>query len=304
MKTANTKALLLAVLLLAGMIVSPVFAYYVPIQIQPSDNNLNITQNRVDDFTILHYEETGRVISVVNIYQEIDSTVNFTLNYGNGETVAGYTTYTSIVPYLYSKQEMYLGGYYNSQEFVGQPGEQRYIIGYASEMSDNGTLISPGFMIQNPGFIDWNIAVFYPLDDFSSHLINSIDITSNIPIDALVLTDTAENTDRLAGFTSLNQLDTVTEWVQLASSFAGSIKDFIFSIFWILKFFFIDNLLLIIALWIAVSMAYSAISTGDIFKFYTKFFRLQKALLDFIVSLWNTLVSIVGTMVQIFVKWL
>jgi hypothetical protein len=96
----------------------------------------------------------------------------------------------------------------------------------------------------------------------------------------------------------------VTGWLALATQYATAIYDFITGVFWILKFFFIDNLLLIIALWISVSMAYSAISTRDIFKFYTKFFRLQKALLDFIVSLWQTLVSIVYQMVQIFVKWL
>jgi hypothetical protein len=47
-------------------------------------------------------------------------------------------------------------------------------------------------------------------------------------------------------------------------------------------------------------MAYSAISTRNIFQFYQKFFRLQRALLDFIVQMWNYLVQIISSFRGIF----
>jgi hypothetical protein len=317
MKSTSTKALLLAILILAGMIVSPVCAYYMPMGVEPADgglclnfidgvcvDNTNITQHKIDGITSLSYAEAGRVLSVINIYQGVDTTVNFTLHYGNASTETGYIVYSNIVPLLYSKQEISLGGYYNSQEFMGQPSQNRYIIGYASEMADNGTLISKGFMLQNGGLNGPNLLVFYPVSDFAGNLITSIDITSTKPIDVLILTDNVENTVKLADFTGKNQLDTLSEWVQLAGQFSGFAIGFIWGIFWVIKFFFIDNLLLIIALWISVSMAYSAITSPNIWGFYKKFFRTQKALVDFIISLWMTLWSIINYLVQIFVKWL
>jgi hypothetical protein len=96
-------------------------------------------------------------------------------------------------------------------------------------------------------------------------------------------------------------LDVAWDWINYAIAIAVFVYGFVVAIFVWIKFLFIDNLLLVVALWISVTMAYSAItSKGNIFNFYKKFFKYQKALLNFIVDLWNYLVQIISAFRGIF----
>jgi hypothetical protein len=303
-KTTNTKALLFVFLIVSGMIVSPISAYYQKMDITASDSNLGIVQHPFTDVTTLSFSNGTDVISVVNMKVPIGTTVNFTATYGNGATISGSTAFSSVVPYVYSRREIRLSTGYAYQDFVDpvQLGQDTEILSYASDMSDNGTAISQGFMLHNPAtFGGENILVYVPISgSFAANLLTSITITSTQPIDVLILTDTPSNTVKLAEATSKNFLDTGLEWVNFATGIAGALLGFVLMVFGLIKFFFIDNLLLIIALWFGVSMAYSAISTRDIFGFYKKFFGFQRTLLDFIVGLWNTLVQIIAAFRGIF----
>ena len=66
------------------------------------------------------------------------------------------------------------------------------------------------------------------------------------------------------------------EWINFAIAIAGLVFGFVLMIVGLIKFFFIDNLLLVVALWLGVTMAYSAISTRNIFQFYHKVLQISR----------------------------
>lgn len=89
-------------------------------------------------------------------------------------------------------------------------------------------------------------------------------------------------------------------WVQYILSlvwmFIGFVKELVF---W-LKFFFVDNLLLVIALYIGITGAVAFNKTKDIFKALKVFFGYQRKLLEFVVILWNILIQIAANIRGLF----
>jgi hypothetical protein len=90
-----------------------------------------------------------------------------------------------------------------------------------------------------------------------------------------------------------------------ANANGGDFVSYILSLVWMfigfitelaswLKFFFIDNLLLIVALYIALTGAMAFGTTKNIFQALKKFFNYQKKLIEFILSLWQYLISLAG----------
>lgn len=65
------------------------------------------------------------------------------------------------------------------------------------------------------------------------------------------------------------------------------------SLLWWLKFLFIDNLILVVALYLTGSMAYSILTSRSIFKFYERWFKQQKALFEFIANGFDTTLRII-----------
>lgn len=301
MKTKGHIIVLLAFLLLAGMIVSPVSARY-EISPQPLSGDMVKVPGKITDITI-DVSPDGDALHKISVDLGTGTTVNFTLWYGNGDSVSGWMAYTN-TGLFQQNSEVSIGTYTSTYDYVGVQEIGRIdVVGYARNYSTD-TEYTSGFIVYDTvyGLTQFNAMAYYPVGgNVSDNVIYKFQLTSDQPVSVTYYSDTRST---VASWANTSPAEIVGDWLALAGQYAKAIYDFIASIFWILKFFFIDNLLLIIALWISVSMAYSAISTRDIFKFYTKFFRIQKALLDFVVSLWNTLVSIVYYMVQIFVKWL
>jgi len=100
-------------------------------------------------------------------------------------------------------------------------------------------------------------------------------------------------------------IETALDFINFGIGIAATLLGFVLMIFGIIKFFFIDNLLLTLALYISVTMAYSAVSSVgskgfDIWKFYKKFFGLQRSLMNFMVELWNYLIQIISSFRGIF----
>jgi hypothetical protein len=297
----HAKVILLAVLLLAGMIVSPVCARY-EISPQPLSGDMITTPGKVTDLTV-DVSTEGKAFHKISVDLGTGTTVNFTLWYGSGQTVSGWMKYTNTGLFL-QHSETAIGSDVSVFEYTGLQEIGRIdVVGYARNYTTD-TQYTSGFIVYDTvfGLTQFNAMSYFPVGmNVSDNVIYKFQLTSDQPVSVTYYSDTRSSVGNWANTTPGG---IVSGWLALATQYATAIYDFITGVFWILKFFFIDNLLLIIALWISVSMAYSAISTRDIFKFYTKFFKLQKALLDFIVSLWQTLVSIVYQMVQIFVKWL
>ncbi|MCJ7696867.1 MAG: hypothetical protein MUO73_00850, partial [Thermoplasmata archaeon] len=87
----NAKAILLAFLILAGMIISPVCARY-EISPQPLSGDMITTPGKVTDLTVDVYTE-GKAFHKISVDLGTGTSVNFTLWYGNGATVSGWMSY-------------------------------------------------------------------------------------------------------------------------------------------------------------------------------------------------------------------
>lgn len=65
------------------------------------------------------------------------------------------------------------------------------------------------------------------------------------------------------------------------------------ALLWWLKFLFVDNLVLVICLYLTGSMAYTILTSRNIFKFYERWFKQQKALFEFVSNGFNTTIQII-----------
>lgn len=307
-KHNHAKAILLALLLVLGMIVSPACALGYEVVAFPwgsqIGNAIAVSNLSVDLST------DGNAFHRVQIDIGTGTKVDFTLWYGNGQSVSGWMEYrnsTDCVGWFPGLACQFSGvsidsdthGYsYRGLQEIGRVD----IATYGRNWTSN-TNFTSGFLVYGTtyGISSGYDTAFYEVAAASDRIIYKIDIASTRPVTVAWNYDTRA---KVLEQTSKNVIEAAKEWIALAGQYSSSAIGFIADLFWILKFFFIDNLLLIIALWISVSMAYSAITSPNIWGFYKKFFKTQKALLDFVLSLWATLWSILNYLVQIFVKWL
>ena len=86
-----------------------------------------------------------------------------------------------------------------------------------------------------------------------------------------------------------------------------SILEFAYEVFWDvlpcgyelyywLKYFFIDNLLMIVALFLSVPMAFAAKNSGgNSEKFLRQYFKSLKGFFEFLLSIWKMLIETIGT---------
>jgi len=307
-KHNHAKAILLALLLVLGMIVSPVSALGYQITAEPLGGVMNLVPGRPTNLSI-DVSAKGDAIQRITMDIPTGTVLNFTLWYGNGTTVSGWMAYRNSTDcddwYPYTNFCQYsgvsIGGDDKGYSYRGIEEAGRIdIIGYARNYTTE-TEYTSGIMVYDALRVWTDHMAYYPVSGSSIIAIYKFEYTSTRPVVVNYYTNTRANVEKAARTTLLGA---GSEWIALAQKYAGSTVAFIVGLFWILKFFFIDNLLLVIALWISVSMAYSAITSPNIWGFYKKFFKTQKALLDFILFLWTTFWSILNYLVQIFVKWL
>lgn len=302
----NTKALLLAVLIVSCVIVSPVCAAtsivttgYFP------DAEKEFEAEGLYNFT--YSVNSTMAISNVQFRAPKGTELNYTITYGAGNSLDGYITYLPGDVDLYGFGEgittINIGSSTDSREFVDTGLLRKWeIVGYAREEDSNGTVISTGYAIYDVSLGVGNIGLqsgFIAYEPVASlQPIESISFNSNKPVWLFI--GTADRSEIQSGI-SKTALDVVNEWVQFAVGMATSVLGFVTMLLGIIKFFFIDNLLLVVVLWLSVTMAYSAISTGgNIFRFYTKFFKYQRTLLNFMMELWNYLIQIISSFRGIF----
>lgn len=293
-----TILILLAVLLVGGMIVSPVCALGYEITAEPLGGQINALQGQVTS-AVVDVSPDGDAVQRISVDVPTGTTVNFTLYYGSGSTVSGWMTYNNTGSFL-QYSEVALESDVHGYEYVGIQEIGRIdIVGYARNWTSD-TEYTTGFIVYDSvfGISERKAMAYYPVSSVSDNVIYKFEITSNNPVAVAYYTNTRTNVGKAAVNTPLQA---VNEWVTFAISIGGALFGFVIGLFGLIKFFFIDNLLLIIALWISVTMAYSAITSGgNVFRFYTKFFRYQRALLDFMVQLWNTLIQIISSFRGIF----
>jgi hypothetical protein len=302
-KTTNATILLLAVLVLAGVIVSPVSAITYTRTATPINGLMEHDHVFINNTVSTTFDASPNGKAILEAYFIVPSEaqVDFTLYYGSGGSVSGYMENhheSGIFGFAYTNSTVSINGVTKSYTYGDiVPLTELTITGYAYETGNNTVT---GFLVSSydyGGFLGNDLAAFYPVNVINNNLIYRIDATGTDSFN-MEIVEASQST--VSNAVSRSALDAFNDWVNFSIGIASQLMGFVLMLFGIIKFFFIDNILLVIALWIGVTMAYSAISSKDIFGFYKKFFKFQRTLLDFIVGLWNTLVQIIAAFRGIF----
>jgi hypothetical protein len=236
----------------------------------------------------------------------INTLVNFTLNYGESSSVGGSIEY---VPYLVvgkSTSTLMLGTDTKSENFIDAQAfgyaAFRHIILQGYARNESGTAISDvGFVVYDRGYGTYsNMIVYYPVANLPNNLIYGISVVSTQDITIEIQTSKTEDLFNQVSSTLPENFGTaVTKQISDLSAMVGLIWGVFLSLFYWLKFIFIDNLLLTVCLYFGITMAYSAAqSNGNIFVFYRRFFRLQKTFFEFIANAFNTLVQMITAVIN------
>jgi hypothetical protein len=293
-------SVLLAFLVLLGVIVSPVSAGY-----QITAEPLGTTWVSWGQSTGTMYDASQNGMAMQRIMWDlpIGTTIDYTLWYGNGSTVSGQMIYEPVGIQVagggYKHTEVSMGGVSSGYDYMGTSLIGRAdIAGYAKNETSDG-VYQNGLIIYDSvfGLSDQKCVVFFPTSEAGA-VIYKVQWSSNNPVKAGAFINPRSSVVSAA---SKSVLDIAWEWINYAIALGVFVYGFTVAVFVWIKFLFIDNLLLVVALWISVTMAYSAMtSRGNVFKFYTKFLRYQKTLLNFIMELWNYFIQIISAFRGIF----
>jgi hypothetical protein len=248
-------------------------------------------------------------ISIVEFDVPINTHVNFVLTYGTGQTVGGWIDYRPAGPVGLSFSNISLGGDTWGESFI-----DAQVAGYSLTkhvqfqsygVNKTASPVMPGFTLYAQGYgVFSSEVVFYPVENIESNLITGVNIVSTQPIDITVTTNDAE---RLSEFVRLSVAEyrsnvigdvsnTARDWINFGISIISYVYEIAVSLFYWFKFFFVDNLVMTVALYLTVTMAFAArASRGNMAKFLRTWFKDQAGLFRFILELVHSLVNLIGT---------
>ena len=246
-KTTSTKALLLAILVLSCMIVSPVFALGYEITAEPLGGVLHLVPGRLTNLSV-DVSPEGNAIQRITIDIPTGTTLNFTLWYGAGDTVSGWMAYTND-GFMTQYSEVAIGGDIQGYSYWGIQEMGRVdIIGYARNYTTE-TEYTTGIMVYDALRISTKYMAYHPVSDLSNNVIYKFEYTSTQPVIVLYYTNTRENVGKAATTT---MFEAVNEWVAYALLIGSFVFGLVVALFSWLKFFFIDNLLMTISLYLSL----------------------------------------------------
>lgn len=301
-KTTSTKAILLALVIVLGVIVSPVSAITTWEQLDAILNSNVVTVNNIYDYT---YDASvdGDAIYRVQFTVPRDAYINFTLYYGTSSSVTGsaQSTPTGGLNPLITTSYVELDGVTKSYTFWDVDPVYDYdIAGYAS----NGTDMV-GFAVYsrdyNSAILGNDLIVGYLVPDITHNLIYKIHFTGNKPFSLTYTSAPNKNiVDRINTGTATGLLNEFKKITDLAWAIWETLFLVVTETFYWLKFLFWDNIVLTVALYIGLTGAVAFNQSKDVFAAIKKFFVYQKSIFHFILGLWNTLIDIISKFRDIF----
>jgi hypothetical protein len=299
------KAILLALLLVLGMIVSPVCAESAYTLTGYQEFNVfDVQKDLFSNVYNLTFDKSqqDKAITLIHFKVPQEHTVSFTLYYGSGNTVSGSASNVwnvSILPLHSTTSTIVFNGETKQYSYVDtNPEYDYYLSGYARDNTNQ-----TGLIVYNAGYggFDNDLAIFKPVSNPAVNLIYKVVLSCDAPFDVDISYGSKKD---VADSVSKTAFQTGNDWLNFGLLVGGSILGFVSAVFAWIKFIYMGNLLLVIALWFSVSMAYSATTSKDIWGFYKKFFGLQRSFFTFMFLIWQTVVSIIAQMIQAFLKWL
>jgi hypothetical protein len=289
-------AISLALLIAVCVIVSPVSATYT---ITGDIPGIPILNEAVKDYytnvQTLSFatNTTGHAINLIHFKVPTGNYVNFSLHYGTGQTVSGSAEnhLTSVIPpttlaYINFNGETQQYSYWDTN-----PEFDYNLAGYAREDSTN----TSGFIVYHAGYggFDDNLAVFMPVSNIGTNLIYAVELSGSAPFDVDI--SHAEYASVSQGV-SKTAWEAAGDWLNFGLQILTFVYDMVLSLFYWTKFFFVDNLVMTIALYLTLTMAFAArASRGNIAKFLRIWFKDQVGLMRFIFELWRMLIETIGS---------
>lgn len=287
------------------LLVVPAMAEVVEITAEPLGGSLNIAPSGQTNYLIDVSGLQRNAIQRISIDIPSGTTVDYTVWYGNGSSLSGQMIYEPsapggcIVPPFVpplptvgcQRSYVSIGSGSSEEIYYGTAIAGRIdIVGYGREMTDPDNPVY-GYVVYDQGLPGLHLpsgaAAFAPVP---SGVIYKFQLTATKPLTAVVYyTNTKANVQKAAK-TSL--LDVLKEFADLLVK----IKDNVIEVFWFFYYlaeFLWDNLILIVALYFALTGAIAISKSKDIFAAIQTWFKYQRALLNFILGLWDTLIGIV-----------
>lgn len=291
----------LAVMMVVCMIASPVLAADYTITGYQEFNVFDVQKDYYTQVTSVSFDKGTEDKAITSIHFNVpqDHTVTYTLYYGAANSVTGTAANAwnlSLLPLQITTSTIVFNGETKSYSYLDtNPEYDYYLSGYARSTVGNET----GLIVYNAGYgsFDNNLAIFMPVSNLAGNLIYRVDLSSDVRFDADISYGSAAD---VAASVNKNIIEVAGDWINFAISIAYLIYNVVTTLLYWLKFFFFDNLGMTVALYLSISMAYSASTSKDIFRFFGKFFNDQRKFFEFILGMWRFLVELVGTFRGIF----
>lgn len=292
---------LLAFLVLLGVIVSPIQAASYTLTGYQEFNVFDVKKDEFANVQTLTFDKSAedQAITLIHFKAQQGHQVDFVIYYGAGNTASGSVinyNNLSLIPPTSTTSSITFDGVTKSYNYLDtNPSWDYYLSGYARNNEDNST----GLIVYNAGYgsFDNNLAVFKTMPNIAVNLIYRVELSSDIPFDADISYGSKSD---VASSVSKSILDIAWEWIDFAISISIFVFDFVVEMFKWMKFLFIDNFLMILALYISITMAYAACTSKNIFMFFKRFINDQKKLFEFMIGLWNLFVQIISSFRGIF----
>lgn len=247
--------------------------------------------------TVTYTAPTGKALAGIKIGSNEGTTGTITFRYNDGTTTTGSWSYQStfsIIEYTLVRQgEITLGSDTANENYI-TPGKLYVMF---SQSGNNYNLTGAPRMIgslgQNPittGFISPTVYATVPASPLIGYTFTADkEVTyTNYESDYNVVNE---------GLKATNE-DWLRKILTLGYDVFWTAYNFITDAIYWTRFFFVDNLALILALFFAVPMAFAAKnSRGNPEKFLRQYFTTLKGLFNFIMSMWKTIIESIGTII-------
>lgn len=293
--------ILLAFLVLLGVIVFPVQAASYTLTGYQEFNVFDVKKDEFTNVYNLTFDKSteDQAITLIHFKAQQGHQVNFIIYYGVGDTASGSAinyNNLSLIPPTSTTSSITFDGVTKSYNYLDtNPTWDYYLSGYARNNDDNST----GLIVYNAGYgsFDNDLAVFKVMPNLAVNLIYRVELSSDIPFDADISYGSKSD---VAASVNKDILDIAWEWINFAIAVSVFVFDFVVEMLKWMKFLFIDNFLMVLALYISITMAYAACTSKNIFMFFKRFINDQKKLFEFMIGLWNLFVQIISSFRGIF----
>jgi hypothetical protein len=245
---------------------------------------------------------SGKAITALTIKSNVDTTGNIVFNFNNGSSISGSWSYVTTADYFNFVQVKH-----GSVTVGGLTDENDYVTA-----GDFYTFITlPGHDFNYYNFTGNKVVMQGGQYQGAYDILARTDAPYSGAISFTLSSDTQVDygTPELTDLKTLNYnlgktlIDEGNDgWLSSIMQFAYQVFPEVISfigelIYW-LKFFFIDNLALILALFLSVPMAFAAKnSRGNPERFMRQYFKTLRGFFEFIFQVWRLLTETIGTVI-------